>query len=91
MSPLIFNVAMSALDEHLHRPWKPGGTMAAHHQRVRRRVKGLPNWRIVRYADDFVVLTDGTEADAGVLREQISDVLAPWACGCHQPRPGSCT
>jgi len=91
LSPLIFNVAMSVLDEHLHRPWKPGGTMAAHHQRVRRRVKGLPNWRIVRYADDFVVLTDGTEADAGVLREQISDVLAPWACGCHQPRPGSCT
>jgi len=25
LSPLIFNVAMSALDEHLHRPWKPGG------------------------------------------------------------------
>src|SRR5436305_15233042 len=45
LSPLIFNVAMSALDEHLHRPWKPGGTMAAPHQRVRRRAKGLPNWR----------------------------------------------
>jgi len=29
LSPLIFNVAMSALDERLHRPWKPGGTMAA--------------------------------------------------------------
>ena len=50
-SPLIFNVAMSVLDEHLHRPWKPGGTMAAHHQRVRRRAKGLPNWRACRYAD----------------------------------------
>src|SRR6516225_591040 len=45
LSPLLFNVAMSVLDEHLHRPWKPGGTMAAHHQRVRRRAKGLPNWR----------------------------------------------
>src|SRR5215831_13481803 len=52
LSPLIFNVAMSVLDEHLHRPWKPGGTMAAHHQRVRRRAKGLPNWRVCRYADD---------------------------------------
>jgi len=51
LSPLIFNVAMSALDEHLHRPWKPGGTMAAHHQRIRRRAKSLPNWRVVRYAD----------------------------------------
>src|SRR5215470_4518699 len=75
LSPLIFNVAMSVLDEHLHRPWKPGGAMAAHHQRVRRRAKGLPNWRIVRYADDFVVLADGTRADTEALREQIADVL----------------
>jgi RNA-directed DNA polymerase len=77
LSPLIFNVAMSVLDEHLHRPWKPGGTMAAHHQRVRRRARGLPNWRTVRYADDFVVLVDGTEADAEALREEIASVLAP--------------
>ena len=77
LSPLIFNVAMSVLDEHLHRPWKPGGTMAAHHQRVRRRAKGLPNWRACRYADDFVVLVDGTQADAVALREEIASVLAP--------------
>ena len=76
MSPLIFNVAMSVLDEHLHRPWKPGGTMAAHHQRVRRRARGLPNWRACRYADDFVVLVDGTQADAEALREEIARVLA---------------
>ncbi len=25
LSPLIFNVAMSVLDEHLQRSWKPGG------------------------------------------------------------------
>jgi RNA-directed DNA polymerase len=74
---LIFNVAMSVLDEHLHRPWKPGEAMAAHHQRVRRRAKGLPNWQTVRYADDFVVLVDGTEADAEALREEIAGVLAP--------------
>ena len=76
LSPLIFNVAMSVLDEHLHRPWKPGGTMAAHHQRVRRRARGLPNWRVCRYADDFVVLVDGTQADAEALREEIASVLA---------------
>ena len=51
MSPLIFNVAMSALDEHLHRPWKPGGSMHTGYLRSRRRVQGLPRWRIVRYAD----------------------------------------
>ena len=91
MSPLIFNVAMSVLDEHLHRPWKPGGAMAAHHQRVRRRAKGLPNWRIVRYADDFVVLVDGTRADTEALREGSLTCSLHWGCGCHQPRPASCT
>jgi RNA-directed DNA polymerase len=53
LSPLIFKVAMSVLDEHLQRPWKPGGVMETHGKRGRRRAKGLPNWRIVRYADDF--------------------------------------
>jgi hypothetical protein len=77
LSPLIFNVAMSALDERLHRPWKPSGEMATPSQRKRRRSRGLPNWRVVRYADDFVVLVHGTRADVEVLREEIADVLAP--------------
>ena len=50
LSPLIFNVAMSVLDEHLHRPWKPGGAMETSGQRARRRARGLPNWRVCRYA-----------------------------------------
>ena len=77
LSPLIFNVAMTALDEHLHRPWKPGGTMETRGKRGRRRAQGLPNWRIVRYADDFVVLVHGTCQDACALREEIADVLTP--------------
>jgi RNA-directed DNA polymerase len=77
LSPLIFNVAMSALDEQLHRPWKPDGAMATSSQRARRRARGLPNWRICRYADDFVVLVHGTRADVETLREEVADVLAP--------------
>ena len=77
LSPLIFNVAMSVLDEHLHRPWKPGGIMETSSQRARRRARGLPNWRIIRYADDFVVLVHGTQADVETLREEIADVLGP--------------
>ncbi len=34
-------------------------------------------WRIVRYADDFVVLVHGTQADTETLREEITQVLAP--------------
>jgi hypothetical protein len=76
LSPLMANIALSVLDEHLHRPWQPGGTMSTRSQRERRRAKGLPNWRIVRYADDFAVLGDGNQADLEALREQISGVLA---------------
>ncbi|MEU8200872.1 group II intron maturase-specific domain-containing protein [Streptosporangium sp. NPDC049046] len=44
---------------------------------MHRRRKGLPNWRIVRYADDFVVLVHGTRDDVHTLHEEITDVLAP--------------
>ncbi|MGI8612426.1 MAG: reverse transcriptase domain-containing protein [Nocardioidaceae bacterium] len=51
LSPLLANIALSVLDEHLHQPWRPGGTMSTAYLRSRRRVHGLPRWRIVRYAD----------------------------------------
>ena len=41
----------------------PAGRCRPSSRRARRRAKGLPNWRIVRYADDFVVLVHGTEDD----------------------------
>ncbi|WP_234436252.1 reverse transcriptase domain-containing protein [Streptomyces sp. NRRL S-813] len=77
LSPLLANIALSALDEHLIRPWEPGGEMATSHLRRRRRSAGRPNWRIVRYADDFVVLTDGERGDVEALREDIAEVLQP--------------
>ena len=51
LSPLLANIALSVLDEHLHEPWRPGGSMSTAYLRSRRRVKGLPRWRVVRYAD----------------------------------------
>jgi RNA-directed DNA polymerase len=51
LSPLLANVALSVLDEHVHGPWLDGGAMSTPRRRARRRGKGLPNWRIVRYAD----------------------------------------
>nr|WP_198409013.1 group II intron reverse transcriptase/maturase [Mycobacterium intracellulare] len=77
LSPLLANIALSALDEHVHGPWMAGGTMSTPRRRARRRAKDLPNWRIVRYADDFVVLVHGNQADVEALREDIADVLAP--------------
>ena len=76
LSPLMANIALSVLDEHVHRPWQPGGEMSTSSRRAWRRSKGLPNWRIVRYADDFAVLVHGTEDDVHGLREEIAAVLA---------------
>jgi RNA-directed DNA polymerase len=76
LSPLIFNIALSALDEHLTAPWKEGGTMSTEYRRAARRRKGLPTWRIIRYADDFAVLVNGSQDDAAALREEIAGVLA---------------
>jgi RNA-directed DNA polymerase len=77
LSPLMANIALSVLDEHLHGPWLPGGVMATGNHRVRRKRKGLPNWRVVRYADDFVVLVDGHQSDVQALHETIAKVLQP--------------
>ncbi|MFD4505367.1 group II intron reverse transcriptase/maturase [Streptomyces sp. NPDC058457] len=77
ISPLLANIALSVLDERLHREWEPGGLMSTEKLRARRRAKGLPNWRVVRYADDFVVLVHGTEQDTKALREEITHTLRP--------------
>ncbi|MGI5152972.1 group II intron reverse transcriptase/maturase [Plantactinospora sp. CA-294935] len=77
LSPLLANIALSALDEHVHGPWLESGMMSTPSRRARRRGKGLPNWRIVRYADDFVILVHGTRADVETLHDDIATVLAP--------------
>jgi RNA-directed DNA polymerase len=77
LSPLLANIALSALDEHLHRRWQPGGDMASTELRRARRRHGLPTWRVIRYADDFAVLVHGGQADAQELREEVARVLAP--------------
>jgi RNA-directed DNA polymerase len=77
LSPLLANIALSVLDEHVMAPWKPDGTMGTLYRRHARRRKGRPTWRIVRYADDFVVLVHGHQADVEALREDVAKALAP--------------
>lgn len=77
LSPLLFNIAISALDERLQEPWKNDGTMGTAARRARRRAKGLPNWKVSRYADDFVVLVHGSRADVEDLQHEIAEVLEP--------------
>jgi RNA-directed DNA polymerase len=73
---LLANIALSALDEAIMAPWAEGGEQSTQWARRRRVLQGLGNWRIVRYADDFVIMTNGTKEDAAALHEQAREVLA---------------
>jgi RNA-directed DNA polymerase len=73
LSPLLANIALSVLDDHFAAAWESFGT---EYMRRTRRRKGLPTYRLVRYADDFVVLVAGTRADAEALQPVTAEVLA---------------
>ena len=45
-------------------------------QRQARRRRGLANRRMIRFADDFVVMVHGERQHAEALREEVSGVLA---------------
>jgi RNA-directed DNA polymerase len=70
LSPLLANIALSVLDEHVAAQW---GTQT---ERAKKKRHGQANYRIVRYADDFVILVAGNRAHVEQIREEISDVLS---------------
>jgi retron-type reverse transcriptase len=76
-SPLLANIALTALDEHVMAPWRPSGPMSTQGKRAYRRAKQRPTWRIIRYADDFVILVHGSREHTEALREDVALVLAP--------------
>jgi RNA-directed DNA polymerase len=71
LSPLLANVALSVLDEHFAGRWEDRVA------RAKRRRHGEANYRLIRYADDFVVMVSGTRAHAEDLRDEVATVLAP--------------
>jgi RNA-directed DNA polymerase len=75
LSPLLANIALSILDDHFIQRWQT--TMAIEQQRQKRRRHGLANYRLVRYADDFIVLVTGERIHAQALRDEVATVLAP--------------
>jgi retron-type reverse transcriptase len=54
LSPLLANIALSALDEHFDRQRRQ--YMGNDRQRAKRRRHGQGNWKLIRYADDFVLM-----------------------------------
>ncbi|WP_373297548.1 reverse transcriptase/maturase family protein [Streptomyces nojiriensis] len=75
LSPLLANIALSVRDEHFARQWQQ--EMGSYKRRVTRRKHGLGNWRLIRFADDFVLMVSGERRHAEALREEAAGVLAP--------------
>jgi RNA-directed DNA polymerase len=71
LSPVLANIALSVLDRHFETAW----AARTHGQRARDRASGRPSYRMIRYADDFVVLVRGTEAQAHAIREQTAEFM----------------
>jgi hypothetical protein len=74
LSPLLANIALSVLDEHFAKAWK--ANMATRVDRARLHRHGQPTYRLVRYADDFVVMVSGTKAHAEGLKDEVAEVLS---------------
>jgi RNA-directed DNA polymerase len=75
LSPLLANIALSALDDHFARQWQQ--EMGTGKQRAKRKRNGHGNWKLIRYADDFVLMVSGDRHHAEALREEVAAVLAP--------------
>jgi RNA-directed DNA polymerase len=75
LSPLLANIALSALDDHFTQQWHE--QMGTDEQRRKRTRSGQGNWRLIRYCDDFVLMVSGERHHAEALREQVTAVLAP--------------
>jgi RNA-directed DNA polymerase len=73
-SPLLTNIYLSVLDRHFAQVWDE--QMSPPWRRQYRRRTGRPNYRLVRYADDFVVLVHGTRSEAEALKAEIGALLA---------------
>ncbi len=82
LSPLLANIALSALDEHFMRQWHGWSRW----QRQRRQRTGQGTWRLIRYADDFVIMVAGSREHAEALRGQAAAVLAPLGLRLSQEK-----
>jgi RNA-directed DNA polymerase len=88
LSPLLANVALSVLDDYFAEHWQANSGTT--YQRTKRRRAGLANYKLVRYADDLVVLVSGSQAHAHALREEVAAVLAPMGLRLSKAKTKVC-
>ena len=88
LSPLIANVALSALDEHFAHAWQTRMATRPEREKIRRR--GGATYRLVRYADDFVICVAGGKEHAEALKAEVEQVIAPLGLSSPRRRPALC-
>jgi RNA-directed DNA polymerase len=69
-SPLLANIALSALDRRYQADWQEMSRYQGRRQYLQR--TGHPTYRLVRYADDLLLLVRGTRKQAQALLEQLA-------------------
>ena len=70
ISPLLANVYLNEFDKWATAQWDLG-----HYARQRRRQAGLGNYKMVRYADDFVVVSNASKAEVKAAKAAIQQFL----------------
>jgi RNA-directed DNA polymerase len=69
-SPLLANIALSALDRQYQADWQEMSRYNGKRKYLHSR--GHPTYRLVRYADDLVLLVHGTREQARALLDQLA-------------------
>ena len=88
LSPLLANIALTVLDDHYQHKWDAdvAGYRDPDGRRKHLRRKGGATYRLIRYADDFVVLVHGNERHAEQTRAEVAHVLAPMGLALSEPK-----
>jgi RNA-directed DNA polymerase len=71
ISPLLANIYLHEMDKYM----ESKHLNLTRHAREWRRKQGKGNYLYTRYADDFVVLCNGTKADTQIMKEEIGGLL----------------
>ena len=85
LSPLLANIALSILDEHFHAKWE---ALGPEWTRAKHRRAGGPVMKLVRYADDFVIMVHGQRPMPKRCGARWPRCCSRWVCACRRPRPG---
>lgn len=71
VSPLLANVYLNQLNRHIHERY----TGFSRKEKTKRRQQGLANFVYLRYADDFVLLSNGTKEQVQEVKRELHHFL----------------